>query len=122
MIPHPTPELLAEWNAAEDQDPAIAKLRDLTVEYVTAQGGLTLDIWRLYMGHWFSTNVMMTTDAVPYELDISELLVINVIRSTDAVIIPRWRRTTEFRRSVRPTAPAHLRLAVQDGGVTGQRS
>jgi hypothetical protein len=122
VISHPTPELLAEWNAAEDQDPAIAKLRDLTVEYVTAQGGLTLDIWRLYMGHWFSTNDMMTTNEVAYELDISELLVINIIRSTDAVIIPRWRRTTEFRRSVRPTTPAHLTLAVQDGGVTGQRS
>lgn len=122
VISHPTPELLAEWNAAEDQDPAIAKLRDLTVEYVTAQGGLTLDIWRLYMGHWFSTNEMMTTNAVAYELDISELLVINVIRSTDAVIIPRWRRTSEFRRSVTPTTPAHLTLAVLDGGVTGQRS
>jgi hypothetical protein len=99
VITYHTPESLAEWNEAEDHDPAMAKLRDLTVEYVTAQGGLTLDVWRLYMGHWFSTNVMMTTADVAYELGIPELLALNIVRSTDAVIIPRWRRTPEFRRS-----------------------
>ena len=106
MITYHTPESLAEWNAAEDHDPAMAKLRDLTIEYVTAQGGLTLDVWRLYMGHWFSTNVMMTTSEVARELGISELLALNIVRSTDAVIIPRWRRTSEFGRSVSSSPPA----------------
>jgi hypothetical protein len=106
MITYHTPESLAEWTAAEDHDPVMAKLRELTVEYVSAQGGLTLDVWRLYMGHWFSTNVMMTVAEVASELDIPELLALNIVRSTDAVIIPRWRRTPEFRRSVAPSAPA----------------
>ena len=65
MITYHTAESLAEWNAAEEHDPAMAKLRELTVEYVTAQGGLTLDVWQLNMGHWFSTNVMMTTAESP---------------------------------------------------------
>jgi hypothetical protein len=100
MISYHTPESLAEWNAAENDDPAMAKLRDLTVEYVTAQGGLTLDVWRLYMGHWFFRNVMMSTPEVARELGISELLALNIVRSTDAVIIPRWRRSPEFLRSI----------------------
>jgi hypothetical protein len=100
MISYHTPESLAEWNAAEDHDPAMAKLRDLTVEYVTSQGGLTLDVWRLYMGHWFSTNVKMSTPEVARKLGISELLALNIVRSTDAVIIPRWRRSPEFLRSI----------------------
>jgi hypothetical protein len=105
MITYHTAESLAEWNAAEEHDPAMAKLRELTVEYVTAQGGLTLDVWQLYMGHWFSTNVMMTTAEVAHELSIPELLALNIVRSTDAVIIPRWRRTPEFRRSVAVMMP-----------------
>jgi hypothetical protein len=96
-ITYYTPEQLADWIAAEEQDPAVARLRDLTVEYVTAQGGLTLDVWRLYMGHWFGGDVMMTTDALARKLGIAEQLAINIVRSTDAVIIPRWRRTPEFR-------------------------
>jgi hypothetical protein len=95
-ITHHTPEQLADWLAAEEQDPAMIRLRDLTVDYVTAQGGLTLDVWRLYMGHWFGGNVMMTTDDVALELGIAEQLAVNIIRSTDAVIIPRWRRAPEF--------------------------
>lgn len=95
----------ADWSAAEDRDPAMAKLRDLTVEYVTSQGGITLDVWRLYMGHWFSTDVMMTIAGVARELGISEQLALNIVRSTDAVIVPRWRRTVEFRRSVAGPSP-----------------
>lgn len=94
------PDSVAGWNAAEDRDPAMAKLRDLTVEYVTAQGGITLEVWRLYMGHWFSTDVMMTIEGVAQELRIPSQLALNIVRSTDAVIVPRWRRTAEFRRSV----------------------
>jgi hypothetical protein len=95
-ITYHTPETLAGWIAAEEHDPAMARLRDLTVAYVTAQGGLTLSVWRLYMGPWFSNNVMMTLDEVAFELGISDQLALNIVRSTDAVIIPRWRRTTEF--------------------------
>lgn len=95
MMQH-SPEQLASWIAAEEQDPAMAKLRDLTVEYVEAQGGLTLDVWRLYMGHWFASNVTMTIEDVARELQIPSRLALNIVRSTDAVIIPRWRRTAEF--------------------------
>ncbi len=95
-VTYHTPKSLADWIAAEEQDPAMAKLRDLTVEYVTAQAGLTLDVWRLYMGHWFANNVMMTICEVADELEIPEQLALNIVRSTDAVIIPRWRRTPEF--------------------------
>jgi hypothetical protein len=104
-VTYHTPDSLAGWIAAEEHDPAIAKLRDLTVEYVTAQGGLTLDVWRLYMGHWFSNAVMMTTTDVADELGISDQLVLNIVRSTDAVIIPRWRRTFEFLDSLGVAAP-----------------
>jgi hypothetical protein len=100
MLSHLTPDSLAEWIAAEDDDPAMAKLRELTVDYVSAQGGLTLDVWRLYMGHWFGSTVMMSTPEAARELGISESLALNIVRSTDAVIIPRWRRTPEFVRSI----------------------
>jgi hypothetical protein len=78
----------------------MAKLRELTVDYVTAQGGITLEVWRLYMGHWFSADEMMTIEGVAAQLGISQPLALNIVRSTDAVIVPRWRRTPEFRRSI----------------------
>ncbi len=101
---HPSDQV-AGWNAVEDRDPAMAKLRDLTVQYVTAQGGITLEVWRLYMGHWFSRDVMMTIERVALELGIPQPLALNIVRSTDAVIVPRWRRTEEFRRSVAGLPP-----------------
>jgi hypothetical protein len=95
-----TPQSLADWDAADSGDPAMAKLRDLTVTYITAQGGLALDIWRLYMGPWFGNPVMMTLEEAAKELVISNQLAINIVRSTDAVIIPRWRRSEEYRRTI----------------------
>lgn len=74
----------------------MAKLRDLTVDYVTAQGGLMLEVWRRYMGYWFGTDAMMTIEDVACELRVPYQLALNIVRSTDAVIIPRWRRTPEF--------------------------
>jgi hypothetical protein len=102
-ITHHTPESLAGWMAAEERDPAMAKLRDLTVDYVTDQGGLTLDVWRLYMGPWFGDSIMMTLEDAARQCGIPAQLAINIVRSTDAVIIPRWRRCPEFQRSQAPT-------------------
>jgi hypothetical protein len=95
-----TAQSLADWDAADSGDPAMAKLRDLTVDYITAQGGLALEIWRLYMGPWFGERVMMTLEDAAKQLGISNKLAINVVRSTDAVILPRWRRSEEYRRTV----------------------
>ena len=62
------------------------------------------------MGHWFSTDVMMTIEGVAAELGNShQPLALNIVRSTDAVIVPGWRRTSEFRRSIgRRSAPGEL--------------
>ena len=95
-----TPTSLAAWDAVDSSDPAMAKLRDLTVAYIVAQGGLALEIWRLYMGPWFGETVMMTLEDTATHLKISDKLAINVVRSTDAVILPRWRRSEEFRRTI----------------------
>jgi hypothetical protein len=119
-ITYHTPETLAGWAAAEEHDPAMAKLRDLTVEYVSAQGGLTLALWRLYMGPWFSNNVMMTLDDAASKLGISDQLALNIVRSTDAVIIPRWRRTPEFvGASLAGSSPMPGESAAAD--ITGAR-
>jgi hypothetical protein len=94
-----TPESLARWEEADAQDPARAKLRELTVAYVTAQGGLMLDVWRLYMGPWFGEPEMMLLSEVGKRLGISEWHAENIVRATDAVVVPQWRRTPEFRDS-----------------------
>src|SRR5690349_6057798 len=67
-----TPESLARWHEADMHDPARAKLRELTVAYVTAQGGLMEDVWRLYMGPWFGEPEMMLLSEVAERLGISE--------------------------------------------------
>jgi hypothetical protein len=103
-----TPESLAEWQASTAADPAMAKLRDLTVEYVQAQGGLVLDVWRHYMGQWFGEPWMMTLNEVGARLGISENHAENIVRATDAVVVPKWRRTEEFRNSVYGLAPSGL--------------
>lgn len=94
-----TPESLARWQEADSQDPARAKLRELTVAYVTAQGGLMQDVWRLYMGPWFGEPEMMLLSEVAKRLGISEWHAENVVRATDAAVVPQWRRTAEFRDS-----------------------
>src|SRR3954451_20433964 len=94
-----TPESLARWQEADMQDPARAKLRELTVAYVTAQGGLMEDVWRLYMGPWFGQSDMMLLSEVGQRLGISEWHAENIVRATDAVVVPQWRRTVEFNES-----------------------
>jgi hypothetical protein len=119
-----TPESLARWHEADMQDPARAKLRELTVAYVTAQGGLMEDVWRLYMGPWFGEPEMMLLSEVAARLGISEWHAENIVRATDAVVVPQWRRTDEFRQSELgdaarlpwPAAFQHV-LRVGDEGV-----
>lgn len=103
-----TPESLAKWQAHAQQDPAMAKLRDLTVAYVSVQGGLMLDVWRLYMGHWFGEAQMMTLREAADRLGISEAHAENIIRATDAAVVPQWRRTDEFRASAYGQPPSRL--------------
>jgi hypothetical protein len=100
-----TPESLARWQEADMQDPARAKLRELTVAYVTAQGGLMEDVWRLYMGPWFGEPEMMVLSEVARRLGISEGHAENIVRATDAVVVPQWRRTEEFKASEFGDAP-----------------
>jgi hypothetical protein len=119
-----TAESLARWHEADMQDPARAKLRELTVAYVTAQGGLMEDVWRLYMGPWFGETEMMLLSEVAARLGISEWHAENVVRATDAVVVPQWRRTDEFRQADLgeaaqlpwPAAFQHV-LRVGDEGV-----
>ena len=119
-----TPESLARWHEADRHDPASAKLRELTVAYVTAQGGLMEDVWRLYMGPWFGEAEMMLLSEVARRLGISEWHAENIVRATDAAVVPQWRRTEEFRHSELgeaaqlpwPAAFQHV-LRVGDEGV-----
>src|SRR6201999_1121178 len=101
-----SPESLARWEEADSQDPARAKLRELTVAYVNAQGGLVEDVWRLYMGPWFGEPEMMLLAEVAERLGISEWHAENIVRATDAAVVPQWRRTAAVRASaLREGAP-----------------
>jgi hypothetical protein len=44
------------------QNPELAELQRLTVQYAEERGGLTLAFWRLHQGQMFGEPVMMTTD------------------------------------------------------------
>lgn len=114
-VVHHTPEAMAQWREEIERDPAMAKLRDLTVEYVRAQGGLVLDVWRLYMGQWFGEPVMMTLQHVADRLDITEQHAENIVRATDAVVVPQWRRTREFNEAADALLPSDTSSAGRSG-------
>lgn len=119
-VVHHTPEAMAKWHDEIERDPAMAKLRDLTVTYVRSQGGLVLDVWRLYMGQWFGEPVMMTLAHVAERLNITEHHAENIVRATDAVVVPQWRRTREFNDAADALATSEPGSAGRQASVGGE--
>jgi len=98
-IVHHTPEDMKAWRKSWAQDPAIAKLYELTVRRATEQGGLTLKVWKLHMGQIFGEPVMMSSDEVARRLKLPLSDVMRVIEDTNAHVVPAWKATPEYRAS-----------------------
>ena len=47
------------------------------------------DVWRLYMGPWFGEPEMMLLSEVAARLGISEWHAENIVRATDAAVVPQ---------------------------------
>jgi NADH:ubiquinone oxidoreductase subunit E len=94
------------FQEADAKDPAIAKLKEITVRHATEAGGLTLAIWRLAQGQFFGEPMLMSLDEVAKQLEMPLSEVRRIVTETDERIRAEWRRTSEYRgsRYDRPSA------------------
>lgn len=90
------------FEQSAEEDPAIKRLNQLTVEYAQKQGGITLEFWKLHMGRLFGLPWMMTVDecAKRLRLPISQLKSIAI--ESEYAIAKRWEASAEYQRSEWP--------------------
>ena len=79
-------------------NPAIAKLHELTVQEAERIGGLGLEAMRLFQGQIFGEPVMMTLDDVAKRLGLSQDAVSDAIRPINTAAVERWKTTDEFQQ------------------------
>lgn len=78
-------------------NPAVAKLCELTIEEAERIGGLGLEAMRLFQGQIFGEPVMMSTDEVAKRLGISEEAVSEALEPIQHAAAERWKTTDEFK-------------------------
>lgn len=109
VVVHLSAGQMADFAASRARDPAIAKLYELEVAYVTKRGGLALELWRLHRGDLFGDPWIMTLDECVKRLDATEEEVLRVAGEVAADVHPRWFATEEYQRS--PYREMHERRA-----------
>lgn len=94
-----SPKEMEGFAESRARDPAIAKLYELEVAYVTERGGLALELWHLHRGDLFGDPWIMTLDECAKRLEVPEEELSRIAAEMNASVQPRWRATPEYLRS-----------------------
>lgn len=95
VIQH-TPKEIRQWQKELDKRPASKKWSELMVAYARAQGGLTLEYWRLSSGPDFGEPQMMSSDEIASRLDVPVSDLHLIYRATMEAIVPVWHASPEY--------------------------
>lgn len=96
-----TPEQLRAMTALYARRPASRRRRDLIVEEATRTGGLTLQFWRLFRGHYWNEPEDLSLEECARRLSkpVSEL--VRVADATITAIRPLWMASPEFKEWIK---------------------
>jgi hypothetical protein len=85
-------EELAQYQkiTAMPEHKALVEFRNLFVSYATKQGGLTLEVWRLFKGYWFGEPQSMSLKLVAGTLGIPYSDVTRIVTETCEAVAPRY--------------------------------
>jgi hypothetical protein len=98
-VVHLSPQEMESFADSARQDPAVAKLQEITVDYATSKGGLVLEFWRLHMGRFFGVPIMMGIDDAAGRLDQPVSTIRRLHRESQEEISKLWMATPEYRAS-----------------------
>jgi hypothetical protein len=94
------------------ENPAAAKLNELTVQEAERVGGLGLKTMRLFRGLIFGDPVMMTLDEVAARLGVSEESVVAALDPITKAAAARWVETEEFKQWRSPENFSYINFSV----------
>ena len=86
---HLEPSAMARWERYFANTPGHRKMRDLIVEYATAQGGVTLEYWKRSNGHYFGDPLMQLPETIAEQLNLAVSELDKIIAATWAWVWPR---------------------------------